>query len=146
MIFANSRNCCGRIPIFFLNFIISHIDLQSVFRRRQVNFNMPEEAVWHHELFIHLRSFCCNKRGNRKGTESGSPFFRFCACFLHLLQYFFCKFVQILRNTLFQNAALGAGQDGHQLPLLFQKLPLKIPKYDAVPNLFRCGRRAYMRV
>ena len=66
--------------------------------------------------------------------------------FLHLVQNFFCIFVQILRNSLFQNTAFGAGQNRHHFPFFSQELLLEIPQHDAVPDLFGCGRGANMRV
>ena len=66
--------------------------------------------------------------------------------FLHLVQNFFCKFVQILRNSLFQNTAFRTRQNRHHFPFFSQKLLLEIPQHDAVPDLFGCGRGANMRV
>ena len=64
----------------------------------------------------------------------------------HLIEYFFREFVQVLRHTLLQNAAFGAGEDGHQLAFFSKELLLKIPKHNAVPNLFGGGGRAHMLI
>ena len=59
---------------------------------------------------------------------------------------FLPRIVQILRNALFQDAAFGTGEDGHALSLFSQKLLLKIPQHDAVPDLFRGDRCAHMGI
>ena len=66
--------------------------------------------------------------------------------FLHLVQNFFCKFVQILRNSLFQNTAFRTRQNRHHFPFFSQELLLEIPQYNAVPYLFGRSRCANMRV
>ena len=56
---------------------------------------------------------------------------------LHFVKNLFGKLIQILWDTLFQDAAFGAGEDCHQLSLFAQELFLEPPQDDAVPDLLR---------